>query len=76
VDTDIPRAYSVSVTHLFGTVRMGSDPSCSVVRPDFRYQVRHAYVADSSVIPTNLGANPQSSIMALAELCAGSVARY
>ncbi len=68
--------YSMSMTHLFGTTRMGSDPATSVVRPDFRHHATDGlYVADSSVFPGNLGVNPQIAIMALAELCAASVAR-
>lgn len=69
-----PKAYAMSVTHLFGTARMGSDPSQSVVRPDFRHHtVDGLYVADSSVFPTNLGVNPQVPIMALAQLCADAI---
>lgn len=68
--------YSMSMTHLFGTARMGSDPSRSVVRPDFRlHAAEGAWVADSSVFPGNLGVNPQIAIMALADLCATHVAR-
>ncbi|MBI4706237.1 MAG: GMC family oxidoreductase [Deltaproteobacteria bacterium] len=66
-----PTAYSMAATHLFGTCRMGSDPRTSVVRPDFRHHaVRGLYVADSSVFPSNIGVNPQTSIMAMAGLCA------
>jgi choline dehydrogenase-like flavoprotein len=69
-------AYAMSVTHLFGTASMGSDPAKSVVRPDFRHHaIDRLYVADSSVFPTNLGVNPQIAIMALASLCADRVAR-
>jgi choline dehydrogenase-like flavoprotein len=68
--------YAMSMTHLFGTARMGSDPRRSVVRPDFRHHaVEGLYVADSSVFPGNLGVNPQIAIMALADLCADRVAR-
>ena len=68
------RAYTMSMTHLFGTARLGSDASRSVVRPDFRHhRVPGLYLADSSVFPTNLGVNPQMSIMALAQLCADRV---
>jgi choline dehydrogenase-like flavoprotein len=67
--------YTMSMTHLFGTARMGSKPASSVVRADFRHHATEAlYVADSSVFPSNLGVNPQIAIMALAELCADCVA--
>jgi choline dehydrogenase-like flavoprotein len=71
----VPGDYAMSMTHLFGTAKMGSDPAKSVVRPDFRHH--HAdglYVADSSVFPGNLGVNPQIAIMALAEICATGIA--
>lgn len=61
-----PRAYVAILSHLFGGAVMGKDPSRSVV--DERGRV-HGYdglvVADASVIPTNLGVNPQHTIMAL-----------
>jgi choline dehydrogenase-like flavoprotein len=70
-----PRAYSLVISHLFGTCRMGSDPQTSVVRPDFRHhRVDNLFIADASVFPTNLGVNPQISIMTMAALCARSVA--
>jgi len=62
-----PRAFSLIATHLFGTCRMGTDPRTSVVRPDFRtHDVDGLYIVDSSVFPTNLGVNPQHSIMSMA----------
>jgi len=65
-----PRAYTLAATHLFGTCRMGSDPRRSVVGPDFgHHRIRGLYVADSSVFPSNIGVNPQSSIIAFARLC-------
>ena len=69
-----PAAFTSVFTHMFGTCRMGSAPSSSVVAPDFRHH--HAlglYVADSSVFPTSLGVNPQIPIMAMATLCARRV---
>lgn len=70
-----PRAYAMSMTHLFGTARMGSDPRTCVVRPDFRHHdVDALWVADSSVFPSNLGVNPQVPIMALARLAADRIA--
>jgi len=68
--------YAMSMTHLFSTARMGSDPATSVVRPDFRHHTTEGlYLADSSVFPGSLGVNPQIAIMALADLCADRVAR-
>jgi choline dehydrogenase-like flavoprotein len=68
------RDYSMSMTHLFGTARMGSNPTHSVVRPDLRHHdVESLYVADSSVFPGNLGVNPQIAIMALAHVCAARI---
>ena len=64
-------AYDRVITHMFGTCRMGTDPAASVVGPDFGcHGVEGLYVADSSVFPGNTGVNPQTSILALAALCA------
>ena len=63
------------MTHLFGTTRMCSDRERGVVRPDCRHHdVESLYVADSSVFPTNLGVNPQITIMTLASICAEQIA--
>ncbi len=62
-----PRAYVAILSHLFGGCVMGKDPARSVC--DERGRVRGyegLYVADASAIPTNLGVNPQHTIMALA----------
>ncbi|MEW6434880.1 MAG: GMC family oxidoreductase [Myxococcota bacterium] len=65
------RAYPMSMTHLFGTARMGSEAATSVVGLDFQHRdAAGLYVADSSVFPANTGVNPQIAIMALAHLCA------
>lgn len=70
-----PAAYDYIVSHMFGTCRMGSEPESNVVRPDFRHHaVDGLYVADSSVFPTNIGVNPQISIMAMARCCAERIA--
>jgi choline dehydrogenase-like flavoprotein len=62
-----PRAYIAILSHLFGGACMGTDPSRSVT--DGRGRV-HGYeglvVVDASVIPSNLGVNPQHTIMGLA----------
>ncbi|MCA9584586.1 MAG: GMC family oxidoreductase [Myxococcales bacterium] len=70
-----PRAYAFIATHLFGAARMGVDPRTSVVDADFRvHGVDDLWVVDSSVFPTNLGVNPQHSIMAMSRLAAARVA--
>jgi choline dehydrogenase-like flavoprotein len=53
-------------SHMFGTAVAGRDSATSVVGPDLQsHDVRNLYVMDASVFPTNLGVNPQHSIMAL-----------
>jgi len=77
IETDGPldaRAYAMSMTHLFGTARLGSDPATSVVGLDFQHHdAAGLFVADSSVFPANTGVNPQIAIMALAHLCAQGI---
>lgn len=62
-----PRAYIAILSHLFGGCTMGDDPKDAVTDGSGRV---HGYeglvVADASVIPSNLGVNPQHTIMALA----------
>ena len=68
---DDPTCYSLAMSHLFGTARMSVTPAGGVVGPDFRvHGTDNLFVVDSSVFPTNLGVNPQLSIMALARLAA------
>jgi choline dehydrogenase-like flavoprotein len=70
-----PRCWSFIATHLFGAARMGVEPRSSVVDPDFRvHDVDGLYVVDSSVFPTNLGVNPQHTIMAMSRLSAERLA--
>jgi len=69
-----PRAYVGILSHLFGGCTMGKDPARSVC--DERGRVRDydgLFVADASLIPTNLGVNPQHTIMALARYCAEEI---
>ena len=59
-------AIHLVVSHLFGTAVAGHDPRASVVDPQLQsHQVRDLYVMDASVFPTNMGVNPQHSIMAV-----------
>jgi len=58
--------FHLLASHLFGTACAGSDPARSVVGPNLEsHAIRGLYVMDASVFPTNLGVNPQHSIMAL-----------
>jgi choline dehydrogenase-like flavoprotein len=61
-----PRRYVAVLSHLFGGAVMGSDPKTSVC--DGRGRV-HGYegllIADAAVMPSNLGVNPQHTIMGL-----------
>ncbi|MFO0726581.1 MAG: GMC family oxidoreductase [Myxococcota bacterium] len=62
-----PRAYIAILSHLFGGCVMGSDPARSVCDAHGRVHGHPGlFIADASAIPTNLGVNPQHTIMALA----------
>ena len=66
-----PRRYIAILSHLFGGCMMGGDPDASVCDASGRvHGVRGLVVADASVIPTNLGVNPQHTIMGLATVFA------
>ena len=53
--------------HTIGTCRMGSDADSSVVDPYGKsWDVPNLWIADNSVFPTSLAANPALTIMALA----------
>ena len=72
--SDDQGAYPLAMSHLFGTARMSVRPEDGVVAPDFRiHGTENLYVVDSSVFPTNLGVNPQLTIMALARIAAGRI---
>lgn len=64
-----PASYPLALSHLFGTARMSGRVNDGVVGHDFRvHGTENLYVVDSSVFPTNLGVNPQLTIMALARI--------
>jgi len=70
-----PRSYNFIATHLFGAARMGIDARTSVVDPGFEvHGTSGLFVVDSSVFPTNLGVNPQHSIMAMSRLASTRIA--
>ncbi len=62
-----PRAYVAVLSHLFGGCVMGDDPSRSVCSQDGKvHGVEGLHVADASIMPDNIGVNPQHTIMGLA----------
>jgi choline dehydrogenase-like flavoprotein len=64
-DPNIPRHhFHLLASHLFGTACAGKDPRHSVVGPNLEsHHVKSLYVMDASVFPTNMGVNPQHSVM-------------
>jgi choline dehydrogenase-like flavoprotein len=70
-----PCDYSLISSHFFGTCRMSRDADAGVVGFDGAvHGLRGLWVLDASAFPTNLGVNPQHSIMALAMLLAERIA--
>jgi hypothetical protein len=58
-----PLALRVVSAHVMGGCAMGADPRRSVVDPHGRFHhLRGLTVADGSLFPTSIGANPQESI--------------
>ncbi|MSP55050.1 MAG: GMC family oxidoreductase [Myxococcales bacterium] len=70
-----PRNYVAILSHLFGGCTMGADPSRSVCDGDGRVHGRdRLWVADASLMPDNIGVNPQHTIMAMAmEVATGAL---
>jgi choline dehydrogenase-like flavoprotein len=66
-------AFHLLASHHFGTAAAGGDAKRSVLAPSLEtHAVRGLYVMDASALPTNLGVNPQHTIMALARIFATS----
>jgi len=60
-----PSAYQAVLSHLFGGCVMGTDASNSVCNQDGQvHDYLGLYVVDASVLPSNIGVNPQQTIMA------------
>jgi choline dehydrogenase-like flavoprotein len=71
-----PRAYVAILSHLFGGCVMGKDRARSVCDGEGRvHGYDGLYIADASAIPTNLGVNPQHTIMSLARYWAEGLLR-
>jgi choline dehydrogenase-like flavoprotein len=66
-----PRNYVAILSHLFGGCVMGADPARSVCDATGKVHGREGlYVADASLMPDNIGVNPQHTIMAMAGVVA------
>jgi choline dehydrogenase-like flavoprotein len=64
-----PREWSIISSHLFSTCRMGADDRAGVVGFDGAvHGVKGVWVLDGSALSTNLGVNPQHTIMAMSML--------
>jgi choline dehydrogenase-like flavoprotein len=62
-----PLVTPVVSAHVMGGCAMGRDARRASVAPDGRYHhLANLYVADGSLFPTSIGANPQLSIYAVA----------
>jgi choline dehydrogenase-like flavoprotein len=60
------RDFHLLASHHFGSAAAGGDPRHSVVSPSLQsHEVAQLYVMDASALPTNLGVNPQHTIMAV-----------
>jgi choline dehydrogenase-like flavoprotein len=75
-----PNRIGLFSAHQMGTARAGRDPRSAPCDPWGRVRLdgrgtilRGAYVADGSLFPTAAGVNPMLTIMALADLVAGTV---
>ena len=62
-------------SHLFGTTCASSDPSVGVLDEELRVRgVDGLFVMDASALPTNLGVNPQHTIMGVVHVAAERLA--
>ncbi len=67
--------FHLVASHLFGTACAAEDPHVGVVDPSLAVRgVEGLHVMDASVFPTNLGVNPQHSIMGIVWQAAAELA--
>ena len=74
---DYLRRTSVNGQHPVGTCRMGADPLNSVVDAELRvHGVGGLRVADASVMPDQIGGNPNVPVMMIAEKASDMIRGY
>lgn len=72
---DDPRLFHGICAHLFGTASMGADAASGAIdETGALFGATGLYVVDASVLPTNMGVNPQHTICAFAWLIAQGLA--
>jgi choline dehydrogenase-like flavoprotein len=68
--------YRLTSYHPQGTMRMGADPTKSVVGPDGRcHDLDNVYVPDASIFPSSIMVNPQLTVYGLASYIADQITR-
>ena len=68
------RSRSVSIYHLCGTCRLGSDASKAPVSNDFKLRaLRNLWIADASLFPNVTSGNINAPVMMLASKAANSI---
>jgi choline dehydrogenase-like flavoprotein len=72
---DVIRCADTFGLHLMGGCAIGTDPTSSVVDPEFRvHGTRRVFAADSSVFPSAPGINPSLTVMALSHRAGRAIA--
>ncbi len=62
-----PQHLEIVTVHIMSSCPIGSDPEKSVTNPDGRlWNMNNVLVTDASILPSNIGKNPQGTIMAFA----------
>lgn len=75
-DSRVERSdFHLLASHHFASAAAGGDAQRSVVSPALEtHAVRRLFVMDASALPTNLGVNPQHTIMAIVHIAAERLA--
>ncbi len=54
----------ILILHVMASCPMGTNPSTSVVNPDGKlWDMKNIFLTDASILPSNIGKNPQGTIM-------------